>query len=55
MHFLKEASPGEARRQKEGCVSCSFAFSRMGPGLIVLWLVYIFAEFGLVVQPSSPD
>lgn len=34
VHFLKkEASPGEARRQKEGCVSCSFAFSRIGPGL----------------------
>lgn len=50
MHFLREeASPGEARRQKEGCVSCSFAFSRMGPGLLVWWLVLFFAELGSVV------
>lgn len=41
VHFLKEeASPGEARRQKDGCVSCSFAFSRTGPGLLVLWLIF---------------
>ena len=50
VHFLREdASPGEARRQKEGCVSCSFAFSRMGPGLLVWWLVLFFAELGSVV------
>lgn len=56
VHFLREeASPGEARRQKEGCVSCSFAFSRTGPGLLVLWLIYFFAEFGFVVQPPPPD
>lgn len=48
MHFLEEeASPGEVRRQKEGCVSCSFAFSRMGPGLLVLWLVNFLQNLGL--------
>lgn len=48
VHFLEEeASPGEVRRQKEGCVSCSFAFSRMGPGLLVLWLVNFLQNLGL--------
>lgn len=48
VHFLREeASPGEVKRQKEGCVSCSFAFSRMGPGLLVCGLFYFLQNWGL--------